>query len=323
MVVVRYVSDMHEVAVLALPGVVPMDLAVPLEVFGRSRLPSGRAAYRTLVCAGADEIDTGSFVLRAPHRLDRLVRASTVVVPGVADIDTPIDPSVLEALRLAERQGARIASLCVGAFTLAAAGLLDGLRATTHWAAASELARRHPGIDVDPAVLYVDNGTILTSAGAAAALDLCLHMVRLDHGSAVAADTARLSVMPLERSGGQAQFIVHEPPVPNGSTLQPLLAWLEDNLAEPLDIAAIAARGALSPRTLNRRFQEQIGTTPLQWLHHARLRRAQHLLETTDHGIERIAHQVGFAATTTFRERFRDLVGTSPNRYRAQFRAHP
>lgn len=223
-------------------------------------------------------------------------------------------------LRTAADRGTRIASLCVGAFTLADTGLLDGLRATTHWAAASELARRHPAIDVDAAVLYVDNGHVLTSAGAAAALDLCLYMVRQDYGSAVAADTARLSVMPLERAGGQAQFIVHEPPVPSGTTLRPLLNWMEENLGEQLDITTIAAKATMSTRTLNRRFQEQIGTTPLQWLHHARLRQAQFLLETTDHSIERVAGQVGFNAVTTFRERFRDLVGTSPQRYRTQFR---
>lgn len=225
------------------------------------------------------------------------------------------------SLRTAADRGTRIASLCVGAFTLADTGLLDGLRATTHWAAASELARRHPAIDVDAAVLYVDNGHVLTSAGAAAALDLCLYMVRQDYGSAVAADTARLSVMPLERAGGQAQFIVHEPPVPSGTTLRPLLNWMEENLGgEQLDITTIAAKATMSTRTLNRRFQEQIGTTPLQWLHHARLRQAQFLLETTDHSIERVAGQVGFNAVTTFRERFRDLVGTSPQRYRTQFR---
>ncbi len=297
-----------------------MDLAAPLEVFGRCRLPSGAPAYRTAVCALTEEVETGTFTMRVPHGLSRLAQASTIIIPGTADLDVPIDPEIIEALRTAADRGTRIASLCVGAFTLADTGLLDGLRATTHWAAASELARRRPAIDVDAAVLYVDNGHVLTSAGAAAALDLCLYMVRQDYGSAVAADTARLSVMPLERAGGQAQFIVHEPPVPSGTTLRPLLNWMEENLGEQLDITTIAAKATMSTRTLNRRFQEQIGTTPLQWLHHARLRQAQFLLETTDHSIERVAGQVGFNAVTTFRERFRDLVGTSPQRYRTQFR---
>ena len=297
-----------------------MDLAAPLEVFGRCRLPSGAPAYRTAVCALTEEVETGTFTMRVPHGLSRLAQASTIIIPGTADLDVPVDAEIIDALRSAADRGTRIASLCVGAFTLADTGLLDGLRATTHWAAAAELARRHPAVDVDAAVLYVDNGHILTSAGAAAALDLCLYMVRQDYGSAVAADTARLSVMPLERAGGQAQFIVHEPPVPSGTTLRPLLNWMEENLGEQLDITTIAARATMSPRTLNRRFQEQIGTTPLQWLHHARLRQAQFLLETTDHSIERVAGQVGFNAVTTFRERFRDLVGTSPQRYRTQFR---
>ena len=297
-----------------------MDLAAPLEVFGRCRLPSGAPAYRTAVCALTEEVETGTFTMRVPHGLSRLAQASTIIIPGTADLDVPVDAEIIDALRSAADRGTRIASLCVGAFTLADTGLLDGLRATAHWAAAAELARRHPAVDVDAAVLYVDNGHILTSAGAAAALDLCLYMVRQDYGSAVAADTARLSVMPLERAGGQAQFIVHEPPVPSGTTLRPLLNWMEENLGEQLDITTIAARATMSTRTLNRRFQEQIGTTPLQWLHHARLRQAQFLLETTDHSIERVAGQVGFNAVTTFRERFRDLVGTSPQRYRTQFR---
>ncbi len=196
---------------------------------------------------------------------------------------------VLAALRSAAASGTRIASICVGAFTLAATGLLDGLRATTHWAAAGELARRYPAVAVDANVLFVDNGQILTSAGAAAGLDLCLHMIRNDHGSAVAADAARIAVMPLERDGGQAQFIVREPPTPDGATLEPLLRWMEENAHRELTLADIAAQAMMSARTLNRRFREQTGTTPLHWLHRARLRQAQYLLETTSHSVERIA----------------------------------
>ncbi|MBX6382130.1 MAG: helix-turn-helix domain-containing protein, partial [Microbispora sp.] len=233
-------------------------------------------------------------------------------------------PEVLEALREAAARGTRLASICAGAFTLAAAGLLDGLRATTHWAAAPELARRFPAVDVRPDVLYVDNGQVLTSAGAAAGLDLCLHMIRRDHGSAVAADAARLSVMPLEREGGQAQFIVHEhPPVPSGSLLEPVLAWIEDNLDRDLTLREMAARAGMSERTFGRRFRQQTGTTPLQWLLRARVRRAQYLLENTDHGIERIAAQAGFGSPTAFRERFKRVVGTTPQAYRSSFRARP
>ncbi|MGH3588796.1 MAG: GlxA family transcriptional regulator, partial [Pseudonocardia sp.] len=209
-------------------------------------------------------------------------------------------------------------------FTLAATGLLDGRRATTHWIAAALLAASHPGVEVDPDVLYVDNGQFLTSAGAAAGLDLCLHMIRRDHGSAVAADAARLSVMPLERDGGQAQFIVHEqPPTPRGSAMEPLLRWMQDNATKELALDDIATHAGMSTRTLHRRFREQTGTTPLQWLHRTRVHQAQYLLETTTHPVDRIAAQVGFGSPTAFRDRFKRLVGTSPHAYRHAFQSPP
>lgn len=310
----------HTVAILALDHVVPFDLATPIEVFGRTRLPDGRQPYRVRVCGPATEVETDTFALRVPYGVDALAEADTVIIPGCSERAGPPPPEALEALREAAARGTRLASICVGAFTLAAAGLLDGLRATTHWAAAPALARRFPLVDVRPDVLYVDNGQVLTSTGAAAGLDLCLHMIRRDHGSAVAADAARLSVMPLEREGGQAQFIVHEhPPVPSGSLLEPVLAWIEDNLGRDLTLREMAARGGMSERTFSRRFRQQTGTTPLQWLLRARVRRAQYLLENTDHGIERIAAQAGFGSPTAFRERFKRVVGTTPQAYRSSF----
>ncbi|WP_406276235.1 helix-turn-helix domain-containing protein [Streptomyces sp. NBC_00191] len=315
---------MHTVAVLALDGVIAFDLSTPLEVFGRTRLPDGRTAYRVRVCSPSQEVDAGAFTLRAPWGLDALAEADTIILPGCADPAAPVPPEVLDALRAAAARGTRIASICVGAFVLAATGLLDGLRATTHWLGASELAALHPEVDVDPDVLYVDNGQFLTSAGAAAGLDLCLHMIRGDHGSAVAADAARLSVMPLEREGGQAQFIVHEqPPSPDGLTLEPLLRWMEENARRELTLGEIAARAGMSTRTLNRRFREQTATTPLQWLHRARIRQAQFLLETTAHSVDRIATQVGFGSPTAFRDRFKRQVGTSPQAYRRAFSQSP
>ncbi|MFE3581137.1 GlxA family transcriptional regulator [Streptomyces vinaceus] len=311
---------MHTVAVLALDGVIAFDLSTPIEVFGRTRLPDGRPAYRVRVCASAAEVDAGAFTLKAPWPLQTLAEADTIVLPGVADPDVSFPPEVIDALREAAGRGTRIASICTGAFVLAATGLLDGLRATTHWVAAPLLAARYPAIEVDPDVLYVDNGQFLTSAGAAAGLDLSLHLIRRDHGSAVAADAARLSVMPLERDGGQAQFIVHEhPPAPRGSTLEPLLRWMEDNARRELTLDEVAARAGMSVRTLNRRFREHTGTSPLQWLHRARVRQAQYLLETTGHPVERIASQVGFGSPTAFRDRFRRITGTSPNAYRRAF----
>jgi len=204
---------------------------------------------------------------------------------------------------------------------LAATGLLDGRRATTHWLAAAELARRYPAITVDPNVLYVDAGSVLSSAGAAAGLDLCLHLVRRDYGAAVAADAARLSVMPLERDGGQSQFIVHVPPLAEGLSLDPLLRWIERHLADTLSLEALAQRSALSVRTLNRRFREQLGTTPLKWVIRSRVQRAQHLLETTGQSVEVIAGKVGFGSASALREQFHRFVDTSPQAYRSAFRA--
>jgi transcriptional regulator GlxA family with amidase domain len=302
---------MHRVAVLAYDGVIAFDLSVPIEVFGR-------AGYEVLVCAATDQVRAGPLGISAPHGLGALAGADTVVVPGCADLDEPVAAEVLTAL--AATTG-RVVSICTGAFTVAAAGLLDGHRATTHWAAAAELARRYPAVDVDPDVLFVDDGAVLTSAGAAAGLDLCLHIVRRDHGASVAAATARSCVMPLERAGGQAQFITYEPPVPTGNGLQPLLAWLTDNLHQPITLTDIAARAAMSTRSVSRHFRDQTGTTPIQWLNRHRVRRAQQLLEETDAPIEKIGELVGFASPTAFRECFRGVVGVSPRAYRAAFPA--
>ncbi|GAA3262509.1 AraC family transcriptional regulator [Nonomuraea helvata] len=321
--VLAYRVVMHTVAVLALDHVVAADLATPIEVFGRARLADGRRPYRVLVCAATPQVAGGTFTIIAPHGLEALREADTIVVPGCSEQAAPPGPEVLDALRAAAAAGTRIASICAGAFTLAAAGLLDGLSATTHWVAAGRLAQLYPRVDVQPDVLYVDNGQILTSAGAAAGLDLCLHIIRRDLGSAVAADSARLSVTPLEREGGQAQFILHaQPPVPQGSLLEPVLSWLEENLAHEVTLAQMAVRSGMSERTFSRRFREQTGTTPLQWLLRARVRRAQFLLETTDHGVERIAAQAGFGSATAFRERFKRVVGVTPQSYRSSFRAN-
>ncbi|MFJ7265128.1 GlxA family transcriptional regulator [Streptomyces sp. NPDC099050] len=291
------------------------------KVFTRTRLPDGRPGYQIRVCAEQPEVDAGSFALRAPWGLEGLQGADTIIVPGTDVPTAPLPAAVRAALLSAAAQGTRIASICSGTFPLAATGLLNGLRATTHWMEAGLLAATHPpDIEVDPDVLYVDNGRILTSAGAAAGLDLCLHMIRKDYGSAVAADAARLSVMPLEREGGQAQFIVHDhAPAPRGSVLEPVLSWLQENLARDLTLADIAARAGTSTRTLIRRFREQTGTTPLQWLHRARIRQAQHLLETTRHSVERIGAQVGFGSPTAFRDRFKRTTGVSPHAYRRAF----
>lgn len=317
----RHGKGLHTVAVAAFDGVVPFDLATPCEVFGRARLPDGRPGYRVRVCGAAREVDAGSFTLRPPGSLRELALADTVIIPGMADITASVPEALLRAVRKAAARGSRVASVCSGAFVLAASGLLDGLRATTHWLAAEELARRYPMLRVDRDVLYVDNGQLLTSAGAAASLDLCLHLVRRDYGAAVAAETARLSVMPLERSGGQAQFVAHPPPIDDGSSLEPTLRWLEGHLHQPLTLDKMARRAAMSTRTFSRRFTEQAGTSPLQWVLLSRVRRAQYLLESTPHSIERIATLAGFGSAPAFRDRFHRIVGTSPQAYRRAFRS--
>jgi transcriptional regulator GlxA family with amidase domain len=255
-------SAAHVVAVVAAHNVVPFDLATPTEIFRGARLADGRAPYRLVVCGVARTVRATDFEIRVRAGLAALARAHTIIVPGVSDIEAPVPRELVRALRAAADRGARIASICSGAFLLAATGLLDGKRATTHWSAAGELARRHPGIEVDPNVLFVDEGSLLTSAGATAGIDLCLHLVRRDFGAAVAARSARQSVVALEREGGQAQFIVHPPPPSDGESLSPLLEWIEQNLRRDLSLVALAQRAAMSTRTLSRRFREQMGRRP-------------------------------------------------------------
>jgi transcriptional regulator GlxA family with amidase domain len=307
------------VAVVAFDGVVLGDLATPCEVFALARDRSNRLVYEVRVCSASPKVRSQHVTLDVPWRLSSLAHAHTIIVPGLHDLDARVPEDVLRAIRRAVERGVRVASICTGAFVLAATGALDGNRATTHWRAASELARRHPTIAVDPDVLYVDNGRVLTSAGAAAGFDLCLHLVRSDIGTESAAAVARNAVMPLERAGGQAQFIVHPPPSADGGSLEPLLRWLEQNLRKELPLPVIARRAAMSTRTLSRRFREQVGTTPAQWIARARVRRAQHLLETTTLSVERVATDVGFGSAAVFREHFGEVVGTSPQAYRRAF----
>jgi transcriptional regulator GlxA family with amidase domain len=308
------------VAVVAFDGVVLGDLATPCEVFALARNGGGPAPYDVRICSLTSEVRSAHVTLKVPWRLGCLRRAHTVIVPGVGDLERPVPGALLRAIRGAVDRGARVASICTGAFLLAATGALDGRRATTHWRAAGELARRHPAIEVDPDVLYVDNGALLTSAGAAAGMDLCIHLVRRDLGAQAAAETARAVVMPLERAGGQAQFIVHEPPASGATAMEPLLAWLEQNLGKDLPLHAIARQAAMSTRTLSRRFRERVGLTPALWVTGARVRRAQRLLETTDLSVERIAGEVGFGSAAVLREHFGRTVGTSPQAYRRAFK---
>jgi transcriptional regulator GlxA family with amidase domain len=311
----------HRVAVLALPGTITFDLATPVEVFGHVELPDGSPAYEVVVAGSEREIDAGPVRIVPGHGLDALERADTVVLPGRSDPAAPVPDDALEALHTAAHRGARLASICVGAFTLAATGLLDGLRATTHWRAAELFRATYPLVDLDPAVLYVDNGRLLTSAGAAAGLDLCLYMVGLDHGAAVAAEAARIAVTPVHRDGGQAQFVRRRAEPAASSSLTPLLTWLDAHCHDDVTLDDIAARAGLSVRTLNRRFHDELGETPFQWLTRARVRRAQELLETTDVAVETVGHRVGLGSASNFRAVFARHAGVPPRAYRRAFRS--
>ncbi|MFN3002180.1 GlxA family transcriptional regulator [Mycolicibacterium wolinskyi] len=315
---------MHTVAVLALPDVNTFDLSTAVETFGRARLASGKPAYRVLVCSDEPVVTAGPVRIGTDHGLCRLAEADTVVVPGCNDAATTPSDEILAALRDAHAAGIRIASICTGAFVLAAAGLLDGKRATTHWLAADVFRDAFPAVTLDPDVLYVDEGQVLTSAGASAGIDLCLHMIGRDHGAAVAADAARLAVAPLHRAGGQAQFIRRNSlaarQIGERTELDDVLTWIEQEAHRELTLADIAARAAVSVRTLNRRFQAETGQTPMQWLAGVRIRHAQQLLECTSDGIEQVGRQVGFTSAANFREQFRKLTGVTPQHYRNTFR---
>ncbi|GAA2573398.1 MULTISPECIES: GlxA family transcriptional regulator [Streptomyces] len=314
---------MHVVAVLALDGVSAFDLSIPCQVFAFATRPDGSPTYEVRVCADrsvtASAGPSAPFRLSSSYGLDDVRAADTVIVPGVPADRVP-SPRAVRVLRDAAARGARIASICTGAFVLAHAGLLEGRRATTHWRFADALAERCPDTHVDPSVLYVDDGQVLTSAGIAAGLDLCLHMVRVDHGAATAAHVARMLVMPPQRTGGQAQFIEYRTPQYDSSDLGPTLQWMREKLGEPLSLADIAAHAMMSRRSLARHFRAQTGTTPLRWLLAQRVQRARELLETTSLPLTRVAEATGFGSLETLRHHFTRQVGTTPSAYRAAFR---
>ncbi|WP_203718053.1 helix-turn-helix domain-containing protein [Asanoa siamensis] len=310
---------MTTIALAATDGMLHFELAMALEIFVRD--PSGLAApwYSLVVCAPGT-VRVGRFVVEPDDDLDRLARADTVIVPSIEDVDAPVPADLVEAVRAAHAAGARLVSFCTGAFVLAAAGVLDGLRATTHWAHTDALAARYPAVTVDPDVLYVDNGTVLASAGKAAAIDLCLHLIRRDHGSTVANAVARRLVVPPHRAGGQAQFVTTPVPAREDHPLGALFPWALARLDRPLTVEDLARQANMSSRHLARVFRAVTGTTPLQWLATQRIRRAQELLENTDDGIDTIASAAGLGTGTTLRRHFHRAVGVPPDAYRRTFR---
>ncbi|WP_328669758.1 helix-turn-helix domain-containing protein [Streptomyces sp. NBC_00328] len=311
---------MTSVALAVTDGMLHFELALACEVFG-SAPDAVRVPWYDLALCGPKAVRVGPFRLEPDRGLDRLRYADTVIVPGWADIDREPPAALVDAVRAAHEAGARVASLCTGAFVLAAAGLLDGKRATTHWAHTRTLAARHPRVLVDPDVLYVDDGGVLTSAGKAAAMDLCLHLVRLDHGSSVANTVARNLVVPPHRDGGQAQFVSTPVPAPDHHPLAELFPWVIERLDRPLTVEDLARQARMSSRNLGRHFRSVTGTTPLQWLLTQRIRHAQELLETTDAGVDAIAAATGMGTGTTLRRHFNRTVGVPPDAYRRTFRA--
>jgi AraC family transcriptional activator FtrA len=310
----------HRVVALLNPPQSPFELACAGEVFGTVP-PGAPARYDFRICAEhpGPLRTTAGYTVHVDAGLAALQEADTVVVPGWQPPGTPVPPTVTEALRAAHQRGTRIVAICTGAFVLAQAGLLNGRRAATHWRHTAELAATFPEVQVDPGVLYVDHGDVATSAGTGAGIDLCLHLVRSDHGAAYAAQIARNMVLPPHREGSQLQYATQPAPARTDESLAPLLEWATSRLDTPLTVGKLAERAGLSSRTLARRFAEQLGTSPGQWLLDQRLDATRILLEQTNLPVEAIATRVGLASAVNLRRRFRAHLGTTPGAYRQTF----
>jgi len=338
-------DDRHRIAVLALDHVVGLDLGVPPQVFGAARDGAGRRLYRVRVCTptGGPVVSAAGFRVLPEYGLELLETADTVIVPGIHDGPAltrgRLDPVVCAALRAAHSRGARLVSICTSAFVLAATGLLDGRRAATHWMHAERFAALFPTVTLDADVLFVDDGDILTSAGVAAGIDLCLHIVRRDLGTEVANRAARRCVVPPWRDGGQAQFItvhgsgviggvgVQGPPAPRWGPspahtgTAATRAWALARLDEPLTLERLAGHARMSVRTFTRHFRNETGLSPAQWLLHRRTDRARELLEATDLSVSRVAREAGFGSAAALRQRFHTALGVAPLSYRRTFAA--
>ncbi|GAB1138394.1 GlxA family transcriptional regulator [Shewanella algae] len=308
----------HRIAILVLRDFVAFDLAIPYQMFPLVSLSGGHKPYQVSFCGPEQSICSGALSISDIAPLELLSQVDTVIIPGIRDPLLFSESEVLQALQQAARAGVRLASICTGACVLAAAGLLDNLRATTHWQLTPELAKRYPNIEVEEDMLFVDNGQLLTSAGLAAGQDLCLHMIASDFGAQAAETTADFFVMPLERQGCQSQRI-HRQWLPQQQQLANLQLWLMDNLHLPLTLAQLAERACLSQRSLNRKFREQTGLAPMAWLGQARIRRAQSLLESSHMSVELIASSCGFASAAGLRDAFKRALGVSPSNWRKTY----
>ncbi|MBT2231192.1 GlxA family transcriptional regulator [Nonomuraea sp. NEAU-A123] len=317
---------MHRVVVLALPNVIPFELSVPSRIFCAARGPGDEPLYEVITCTldGGPVATAADYAIAVEHDAGALATADTVVIPaaeGFADITRPesLPPGLPDALSLV-RPGTRVVSICIATFVLAAAGLLDGRPATTHWRHAERFARLFPGVRMDSDVLFVDDGDVLTSAGASAGVDLCLHLVRRDHGSEIANQVARLCIVPPWRDGGQAQYIERPVPEPSASGTAPTRAWALQHLSTPLQLADLAEHAGMSRRTFTRHFRHEVGQSPGQWLTQQRIELARHLLETTDLPVDRVAEQSGFGTAASMRQHLHASLGVSPHTYRRTFR---
>lgn len=311
------------VAVVAFDGISPFHLSVPCMVFGNDFSATDQPRFKLVVCAEKPGTlrTTSGFGIQVDKGLGALAKAQTIVVPSWRDAMERPPEALLKALQAAHRRGARIVGLCLGAFVLAEAGLLDGRPATTHWALVPAFAARYPKVRLQPDVLYVDDGDVLTSAGTAAGIDCCLHVLRLDYGAEVANRVARRMVVAPQRQGGQAQYV--EQPLPATGAdhrLSAILAWVQKNLGQPHSLDALAARALMSRRTFTRHFRQVTGTTVGQWLTSQRLGLAQRQLESTDRSMEQIALDAGFGSAVSLRQHFAATLGTSPSAYRREFR---
>ncbi|AZS73013.1 AraC family transcriptional regulator [Streptomyces lydicus] len=318
---------MHRVGVLALDGVVPFELGIPARIFGAACSATGEPLYSVVTCSldGRPVRTDADYDIAVAEDASVLAHVDTVVIPPSHGQATLREggrlPDDLRAALERVRPGTRMVAICTGSFVLAAAGLLDHRPATTHWREATQLQRLFTTVRVDPNVLFVDDGDVLTSAGAAAGVDLCVHIVRRDHGSAVANEVARLCVVPPWRDGGQAQFIRQPVPEPSGGGTAATRAWALERLGEPLTLTDLAAHARVSVRTLTRRFRDEVGMSPGQWLAGQRIERARHLLETTDWPIDLVAHHAGFGTGTSLRQHLHSAVGVAPLAYRRTFRS--
>jgi transcriptional regulator GlxA family with amidase domain len=316
----------HRVVLLALDQVVAFDLGVPAQVFGAARDANGRRHYDVTTCTpdGTPVRSTAGFAVAPDHDLAATATADTVLVPGIQDgpplVDGTVAPDVAAALRAAHARGARVISICTGAAVLAAAGLLDDRPATTHWWWAPRIGALYPRVRLDPDVLFVDDGDILTSAGVGAGIDLCLHVVRRDHGSEVANRAARRCVVPPWRDGGQAQYIERPLPAEDGVTTAPTRGWALARLGEPLTLRQLAEHASMSVRTFTRRFRAETGASPGRWLLQQRVDRARLLLETTDLGVDQVARRSGFGTAGSLRQHFAAAIGVPPTTYRRTFK---